>query len=160
MNFENLKTMSREQLLEVAGKQGLQVHWKAKPETIIKQIMEKAFEPQKPVSVQQDDPYADPRLKAERPVVYLTQDEVEAAIAPIKARRPDFVATYNLDEHTVKFSCRGAEETINMSAKPLTIRRHAEYIARGAARPMGHDRNNFDTINAQGKNAYTNTVLA
>lgn len=155
MNFNNLKSLSREQLVELAGKQGLSVHHKAKPETIIKQIMDNALVPQKP---QVAEEYADPRLKSERQPVFNTQEQVEAALAPIKAQQPAFETIYA--GQTVTFRCRGAEECHNLSTPLHWLVKRANLIKVGARRPIGHRPEDFTHGQSTGKSAYTNVVLA
>jgi hypothetical protein len=152
MNFDNLKKMSPEQLREIAGKQGLKVHHKAKPETVIKQIMEAALTPQQaPVMHHVAE-------ESIAPVDHNTPEEVEAAIAHIKARQPAFESKYDLRENTWHFACNGALECGNLDIPLRVIVTKANTISRGRLAPRGltHE---FDSINAGGKNAYTNTVL-
>lgn len=158
MNFDNLKTMKREQLVELAGKQGLNVHHKAKPETIIKQIMDHVLVSQKPQVAA--DPMVDPRLAAKRPEHNNTPEQVDAILAPIKARVPEFEVKYDLEENTWHFRCKGAEECGNLSIPLRIIKMKADTVSRGRLVLMGLTPH-FDTMNsALGKNAYTNTVLA
>lgn len=153
MNFEHLKTMSREQLLEVAGKQGMRVHWKAKSENIIKQIMEAVLTPQKPAEMQH---------KAEKPAPvadHNTPEQVEAVIADIKARVPQFEAIYNSEENTWHFRCKGAEECGNLDIPLRVIKMKAQTVSRGRLQLMGLTEH-FDRTAASGNSTYTNTVLA
>ena len=169
MNFENLKTMSREQLLEVAGKQGVRVHHKAKPETIIKQIMDAVLVPQRPLSQtpEPSSPLVDPnecpriaklREQAERDKLN-TPEMIEAALASIKAAQPKFESSYNREENTWTFKCLGAEESGNIFMPMRIILMKAGNVRRGKLALMGLN-SEFDNTSAGGKNAYTNTVIA
>lgn len=153
MNFDNLKAMSKEQLRELAGKQGLKIHHSAKPETIIKHIMEAALTPQpKPAMQHQAE-------KPQRPVDHNTQAEVEEALADIKRRIPEFKTIYNEEENTVHFRCKGAEECVNLAIPLRVIKMKAQNISRGKLALIGLN-DHFDRTTAGGNSAYTNTVLA
>lgn len=153
MNFDNLKTLSPDQLRELAGKQGLKVHHKAKPETIIKQIIESALKPATPAEMQHV------AEKPQQPVHHNTPDDVEAAIADIKAKIPQFESRYDLDENTWYFKCKGAEECGNLAIPMRIIKLKAASVSRGRIALMGLD-GHFDRGNAGGNSAYTNSVLA
>lgn len=155
MNFDNLKHLSREQLLEVAGKQGLQVHWKAKPETIIKQIMDKALNPQTSPVKKAEDPYHDKRLDS-KPAIFNTEEQVEQAVAHIKQRKPEFTTTYNHEEHTVKFSYKSVSETVNLSVPLRWMKVRAEAVSQGAFRVMGLN----EYFDKAVSSTYANNVLA
>jgi hypothetical protein len=155
MNLDNLKSMSREQLVQLAITQGLSPHHKAKPETIIQQIIDKAFVPQAPQTEA-----VDPRLtKTPHVAVFNTPEEVEAMVADIKARQPKFTTQYNDEERTVKFSCNGAEQTHNLSVPLRWLKVKATEVSRGRAALMGLN-DQFDKLPVSGNNGYTNTVLA
>lgn len=177
MNFDNLKTMTREQLMELAGKQGIHVHHKANEATIIKLITEQALAPQPPVahpisasSVAGDDDaeFNDDVFKYGEKVAVTrrkarldrlnTADMVEAALAKIKERQPKFESRYNLDDNTWHFRCLGTEDSGNIAIPLRVIVMKATNIARGRIAPRALN-DDFDKINTSPKNAYTNTVL-
>lgn len=153
MNFEHLKTMDASQLREIAGKQGLHVHHKAKNETVIKQIMESALLPKSPTPEMQHM-----AAQPAKPVYNHTEEDIEALIAPIKARIPQFEAIYPNDGTWI-FRCKGAEESGNMSIPPRVIKMKAENVSRGRLILMGLNEH-FDKTTASGNNAYTNSVLS
>ena len=150
MNFDNLKTMSREQLVQLANTQGVPVHHKAKPETIIKAIMDKTLTPQQTQSLQHaaEKPVA--------PVVKHTAEEVEAAIASIKARVPAFQASYTEDNW--HFKCNGVEEVGNLAIPLRVIVMKAGNVSKG--RRVMRRLSDFGDIVNSPNNAYTNSVLA
>ncbi len=151
-DFENLKKLSRDELRDLAFKQGLQVHHKAKAETIIKQIIEFSTTP-----VKQDMQHV-----AEKPVAPVydnTPEDIEEAIAHIKAQHPAFVSKYDIKDNTWEFSCKGAVESGNMAIPLRVIVRRAEIIRRGRLQLIGLN-DHFDKTTAGGNNAYTNSVLA
>lgn len=165
MNFENLKKMTPEQLAEVAGKCGVKFHPRAKAATIIKkiaenkdeiirQIMESTLTSHKP-KVE----LSDPRLATKKEPVFSTEEQVEQAIAHVKAKQPKFQTVYNHDEKTVTFQCLGAEECHNLSVPLRFLVKKAEIVARGRIALMGLN-DHFDKTAATGLSAYTNTVLA
>lgn len=159
MNFDNLKKLSREQLVEVAGKQGIPVHHKAKPETIIKQILDHTLVPQKP-QVAAEAEYIDPRLKSVKEPIYNTKEQVEAMLSKIRATKPEFESHYDDEARSVTFRYKGAEDCHNLSVPLHWLKVKADIVARGRIAPMGHDTREWGSIHAQGPNAYTNTILA
>ncbi len=162
--IDNLQKMSRDELVVLAMKQGLpKPHHKAKPESIIKIIMDSIAHPAKELndnkSVQA--PKAAP--------LFASKEEVEEAIADIKARVPEFQSIYDDEAHCVTFRCRGAEDCISLSVpvrpRPqypmgMCIYNKAKMVSRGKLALRGHSERDFDHMNAGGKNAYTNVVLA
>jgi hypothetical protein len=149
MNFNALKDLSREQLVELAGKQGLSVHHKAKPETIVKQIMDNTLVQQTPHNMQH------PAEKVVAPVVKFTPEQVEEAIASIKARVPAFQSSYTEDNW--HFKCNGAEEVGNLAIPLRVIVMKAGNVSKG--RRMMRRLTDFGDINNSPNNAYTNSVL-
>lgn len=166
MDFNQLKALPREQLVATAHKLQLQVHHKAKPETIAKQIWEKTYP--NVTAKKQDDTYTDPRLIPAKEDVYLTVEQVEDAVAPIKKEQPKFETAYfdldgfpvknSEDARLVKFTCLGAEEMLNMTTAQRIMRQRASLMKRGKIALMAH-REHFDRGVAQGNSAYTNNVL-
>lgn len=151
---ENMKKMSREELVKFADTQGVQVHWKAKPETIIKQVMDKVSTPPKPVVKEEA------KSTAPKEAVFNTRDQVEAALAHIKEKQPAFETIYSDEDKVVTFRCKGAENCMNMSVPLQWMVKQAQLVSRGRLVPMGLNEH-FESLNsASGKNAYTNTVLA
>lgn len=155
MNFEKLKSMSRDELVHLADSQGVQVHWNAKPETIIKQIIDKVSHPPKPKTE-----IVDTRLIAAKEAVFNTEAEIEAALAIIKSKVPQFETIYDKDDRCVTFRCKGAEECHNMSVPLHWLVKRAQLVSRGRLVPLGLNQH-FESLNsATGKNAYTNIVLS
>lgn len=163
MNFENLKKLSRDELVVLAMKQGLpKPHHKTKPESIIKVIMDSVEHPAIPKREEL-------KLAPKPDPVFATKEEVEAAIADIKARVPEFQSIYDDESRCVTFRCKGAEDCISLSvpikANPkfpmgLCIYNKAKMVSRGRLAPRAHSYEHFDRGVAGGTNAYTNLVLA
>lgn len=162
--LENLKAMDLEQLRAFADTQGVQVHWKAKPETIIKQIIDKVANPVKTdapkVREEEITQLTAKRLKDAEESAANTPDMIEDAIASIKAKLPEFKSEYNCDENTWTFSYKGATDCGNIAIPMRRILRQAQIVSRGRIAPVGHDPREWGGDIAGGKNAYTNTVLA
>lgn len=169
---DNLKKMSRDELVKFADTQGVQVHWKSKPETIIKQIIDKVTAPVQ--TIHKELPTVINGVEVEKPKMTAltakrfadaeeaknnTPESIEAAIAGIKARAPEFTSVYDRGENTWQFSCKGALESGNIEIPMRKIIRIAENVSRGRLLLMGVN-DHFDKTTARGHNAYTNTVLA
>lgn len=150
--IDKLRDMKREELLSLAATQGVQVHWKAKNETIIKQIVEKISQ-----STQQGLKHV--AEKPSTPVFHNTPEEVEEMLSTIKMKVPSFESIYDRDENTWTFRCKGAEECGNLDIPMRVIQRKAAIIARGKIALRGLN-DHFDKTNASGLSAYTNSVLA
>ncbi len=148
--IENMKKMSRDELVKFADSQGVQCHWKAKPETIIKAVMDRVSNPVKPVEEE-----SAPVIK---PIVWVSKDEMEKILAPIKARQPAFEAIYDDETRSVTFRCRGAEDSHSLSTRASILKQKAESVARGRKLLLAHPE--FDKGNAGGNSAYTNVVIA
>lgn len=150
--IDKLEAMGRDELMEIAGTQGVRVHWKAKPETIIKAIVEKVSTP-----VKSDMQHV--AEKPQAPVDHNTPEQIEAMLAPIKVRAPQFEAKYDLEENTWHFSCRGAEECGNMDIPMRVIQMKANTVSRGRLVMIGMK--DFGDLPGNKPNSlYTNTVLA
>lgn len=151
MNLDALKAMSRPELVEFAGKQGVRVHHKAKPENIIKAIVEATLAPKPSMEHAAAAPV--------KPVDHNTAEEVELAIKAIKAKCPEFTSTYNTHDNSWHFKYRGAEDCGNLDIPLRIILTKAQTVSRGALKLLGLNQH-FDATNAGGNNAYTNNVLS
>lgn len=152
--LENLKAMNRDELVKFADTQGVRVHHKAKPETIIKQIIDAVSHPIPPAQES-----VDARLMAQKEPVFNTPALLEQAISHITTKYPDFKIVYSEENKVVTFSYKGSEECHNMSVPLSWLKDRARLVSRGRIAPLG--RPEFDSLNsAIGRNAYTNTVLA
>lgn len=155
MIIANLQKLSRDELVVLALKQGLpKPHHKTGAESIIKLIMDTVTHPPKPMSGE----VAEPPVKKE--AVFATQEQIEALIAPIKVNVPKFETIYDDENRCVTFRYNGAEDCMSMSVAPRWMFEKAKLISRGRLALRGHNERDFDPINAGGRNAYTNVVLA
>lgn len=163
MLLNNLDKLSRDELVVLAMKQGLpKPHHKTKSENIIKIIMDSVVNPVKPIHDKVSVPVP-------TPITFSTPEQVEEAIADIKAKTPALQSIYDNEAKCVTFRCNGAEDCVSLSvrlkARPeypmgTSIYNKAKSVSRGRFALRGHDLQTFDNINASGKNAYTNAVLA
>lgn len=155
MTIDNLQAMTREQLVDLASKQGLRVHHKAKPETIIKQLLDQLATVQTDQIIQHIKGKENSRPP--KPVHQHTPDQVEMAITHIKQNKPAFTSKYDGD--VFHFRCLGAEESGNINQSMNMLVQIASSVARGR-RALVTPNQRFDDLGAAGDNAYTNVVIA
>lgn len=165
----SLKKMDTKDLLNFAALQGVKTHWKAKPETIIKQIIDKVAQP-----VTYNQPQANTqilskeeleKMRIEREIikrtVHNTKEQVEEFMLKKQHTQPALAWDFNDEEHTVHVRCKGAEVCFNMDMPLTRMSREMDlHVMRGRLAPRAHSKEHFDPGAAGGKNAYTNTVLA
>lgn len=147
MNFEQLKTKPREELVELAGKMGLQVHHKAGVDKIAKDIVEKAFEP-----VLNKDPMQHPAAAPVKETIHNTPEQVNEAIKDYLAK-DGYTAEYPGD-NTWVFKYKGAEESGNLSIPLRVIKMKAGNVAKGRRALMSHGRDGTYG------NSYVDNILA
>lgn len=154
-DFSKLKAMTQPELLNLARSQGLQVHHKNKPETLIEAIMN-SLQPQAPQVVQTENVVTKPSHSN-------TVEAVEAAIAKIKERSPNLRTSYDDDVFSFQYvSASGRitrEESGNINIPMHTIVQIATNIAKGPMALIGMNSHGFDNMVVGEKSAYTNTVL-
>lgn len=153
-HIDNLKNLTRDQLVDVAMKQGLpKPHHKAKPETIIKSIVD-SMTPQKPIA--QD---AKPEAK-KADEVRNTRETIEPLLERLKSERQNLAWEFDELDETVTVRHAHAAVSFNWHIPLRVIERHVRLHVFNPTRPLGLN-NHFDEMpSASGKNAYTNTVLA
>lgn len=154
-DYNKLKDLPREQLVKLALEHNINPHHKAKPETIIKAILEKVMEPK-----QQNMQHVAEKLV--KPTFHNTEEDVEAAIAKIKERLPMFQSIYATEEdgsRNVTFRCKGAEECVNLAVPMRVILQKASNVSVGK-RSLHAAPGEWDNGVGKGKNAYTETVIA
>lgn len=163
IDLAKLKSLPREELVEIARQSGVRVHWKAKPETIVEQIITKVMQPVP--QIKQDD--AGPAALQPKAEEYSnTPAQVEEAIAKVKARQPRLRSIYNEEDSTFHFqwvSDNGrvmCEECGTLKQKLRVIVNIANKVAMGPIMLRGHSATSFDPGNATGLSAYTNVVMA
>ena len=157
INLDKLRELPRDELVKLAATQGVQVHWKAKEDTIIKAIVDKVTA-QPPAVTPEEMKHV-----AQKPVAAVhnnTPADVEIAIADIKAKKPEFQSIYDKVDNTWYFKYKGAEECGNLAIPLRIIVDKARMVSRGRIAPLGMNHHFNDSGNAQGNSAYTNTILA
>lgn len=135
MNKEELQALPLERLKEIASSLNITVHHKAKPETIIHQIM------------QQPKAYLDDAMKhvAELPkdaTIHNTPEMVTEAIKEF-ASKEGFKVQF-LEDNTWYFAYKGSEESGNMSIPLRIIKEKARFVARGRIAPKAQP--GFDSL--------------
>lgn len=160
VNLNNLRDLPIEDLRVIAAQHNIPVHHKHAKESLVDMIINKVTtpppaQPQKEMQHKGEHPM--------KPVHNNTPLDVEEAIARIKAKCQEkgyeFKSDYDLEEGTWTFNCLGAEECGNLAIPLRIIREKAEHISKGARRPRAHDQREWGSI-SNGKNSYTNTILA
>lgn len=161
LDLARLKTLPRDELLEIARQSGVKTHWKAKEDTIIRAIIDKVMLP----VVKQDD--AGPAALQPKPEEYSnTAEQVEEAIAKIKARQPRLRSKYDAEDNTFHFQYVNdagrvlCEECGTLKQKLRIIVNIANKIAAGPIMLRGHAATSFEPGVSTGLSAYTNVVLA
>ena len=126
---EDFVGKTEQEIRDIAEKLNIKAHHKAKPETIVNQIL------------QQGQAYVADAMKhpAERsnPVIsYVnTPDDVRNAIKHI-ASKDGFECRF-LDDNTWHFRCKGAEDSGNLSIPLRVIVTKAEMVSRGKRSLLG-----------------------
>lgn len=149
MTLEALKGKSLDELRAIATKIGIVPHYRAKPETLMRQILEK--------SLVQPTPPKTMEHKAEapaKPVHNNTPEDVLEAIKMFTAKE-GFKADFPGDGTWI-FKYKGAEESGNLAIPLRVIKIKAENVSRGRRAPIAMPSETFDNAVAKG---YANTVL-
>lgn len=158
IDLNRLHGMESAELRTLAIQMGLSPHHKLGKDKLVTLIIEKATATAKVETGQ-------PIIKPQQPVHNNTPEDVEKAIAAIKARQPRFVSSYNLDDNTWLFQCLdsrglvGCEESGNLAIPLRLIVRQANSVSLGKRQLIGLN-DHFDRTTAGGNSAYTNSVLA
>lgn len=152
-HIDNLKKMTREQLVELALKQGLpKPHHKANEATIIKSIVD-SMTPQTPQN-KATEQHKQPNE------VRNTAETILMLLDRLRAERPSI--TWELDEYEETLTVKNAHAAVSFNWHiPLRVmERHIRLHVFNPTRPLGLNHHFDEMPSASGKNAYTNTVLA
>lgn len=170
LNMDNLKQLSREQLVQVARESGVKFHHKLGSDKLIRAIIDHVMLPdtkKRPDHTQRtEDEETHPARRPKEATHENTPEQVEAEIAKIKEAKPRLRSSYNAEEKTWKFQWVNdagrvmAEESGTLCQPIHRIRNRATYIARGPLVMRTHAASSFDPGNAGGNSAYTNVVMA
>jgi hypothetical protein len=139
---ESLAGKTIEELRGIAQQLNIKPHHKAKPETLIYQIMQQpqsALNAAMPAEGAENDPMQHKAAQPVAPVVANTEDSIREAIEAY-TKKDGFVATFPGDGTWI-FKFQGAEDSGNMSIPLRVIKQRAAIVARGASRlmSMGND---------------------
>lgn len=158
INFNGLRALSPEALVQAARDQGVYWHPNKKEATIIKEAREN---PDKIIDMikeaimpKNEAPKEIPEAKME---TWLTEQDVEDMVAAIKARQPKFETIYDHEARCVTFRCLGAEDCHSLSTSKRWLKLKADLVSRG--RLSLRSLQDFDKINNSPHNAYTGTVI-
>ena len=152
MTREELELKDITEIKKIAADLNIKPHARAGKATIIDKIM------QQPKAYIAEVTRHKAEL-SEEPTQFYTREQVEHAIRPF-LQKPGFEAKFSDDGQTWHFRCKGAEDSGHMSVPLRVIVQKAQTVSGGARRVRVHTQDHFDTGTAQGRNAYTNTVLA
>ena len=160
INLNRLKEMESAELVDLAKQLNAPHHHKNSKETLIENIINKVME--------QSLTHADVEQKdiapVKPPVVFLTEQELEAALAPIKEKKPAFSTAYDHESKCVSLRYNDGRykhaETMSLSCSLPKFVRKATEISKGPLVLRGHNQEDFGRIAVNNENsAYTQTVL-
>ena len=157
IDLNRLKDLSQKELIQVAKETNTPHHHKNAKEKLIENITNKVFE----------STLKKPEIKTEskeiKDSIFLTEDELEAVFAPIKAQRPAFSTVYDHESNCVTLRYNDGRykhsETMNLSCPLTKFKRKAQEIVKGPLLMPTHNERDFERLGANGKNAYTTAVL-
>lgn len=156
IDINRLKAMDRAELVQLAKETNTPHHHKNTKEKLIESITNKVFE--KPKQIEQKVESTPTQT------VFLTEEELEAAFAPIKAQRAAFSTVYDHEARCVTmryFDGRYRHaETMSLSCPLTKFKRKAAEIAKGPLLLPTHRTEDWERLgSSSGKNAYTAVVL-
>lgn len=157
IDLNKLKTMSKEELIELARKVNAPHHHSNKPETLIENIINKVTEPTTNPQAKTD---GEKKIKV---AVFLTEEELEKAVARLKEQRPVFSTVYDRENRCVTLRYNDGRhrhaETMSLSCSLPKFIRKAQEIAKGPLILRAHRAEDWEQLGGNAKNAYTNVVL-
>ncbi len=157
IDLNRLKTMKREELVELAQQVGAPFHHKNSVETLVENIINKTMEQtfQKPKE--------DAAVAIKKEAVFISEEELEAVLESIKARHKAFSTVYDHESRSVTLRYNDGRhkhaETMSLSCPMVKFKRKAAEIAKGPLLLPTHREQDWEKISVNGKNAYTNVVL-
>lgn len=156
IDLNRLKVMSREELVQLAKETNTPHHHNNTKEKLIEGITNKVFEKPKQTEKKVE-------LESQE-TIFLTEEELEAVFAPIKASRPAFSTVYDHESNCVTMRYNDGRyrhaETMNLSCPMTKFKRKAAEIAKGPLLMPTHRTEDWERLGASsGKNAYTAVVL-
>lgn len=162
IDLNRLKSMTKDELIDIARQVNAPHHHANKPETIIESIINTVM--QTTLNTNTPDKQKQGAEKPKDVAVFLTEEELEQALAPIKAKYPAFSTHYDHECRCVSLRYNDGRhkhaETMSLSCSKTKFLRKAQEIARGPLMPRALKKEDFGAYGAKPQNAYTETVLA
>lgn len=174
IDLEKLKTLSTQELQDLAIQVGAPYHHMHKQHTLIENIVNHVMKqalnssnpkPEaKPEVAKESDKVQAVEVKKDAPV-FLTEEELEKALEPIKARSPSFGTSYDHECRCVTLRYNDGRhrhaETMSLSCSKTKFLRKAAEIAKGPLLPRALRKEDFGGYHSNTPHsAYTETVLA
>lgn len=161
VDLNRLKTMSREELIDIARQVNAPHHHKNTPKTLVENIINTVMRQSLDHA---DKQVPDKPLKSKEPV-FITEAELEAAFAPVKERYKAFSTIYDHESRCVVLRYNDGRykhsETMSLSCSLPKFMRKATEIAKGPLVLRGMRKEDWDSLGGiNPKNNYTETVLA
>lgn len=159
IDLNRLKSMTQNELINIARQVNAPHHHKNSPETLIENIINKVMEQ----SLNRPDKPEEPKIKKE--AVFLSEDELESALASIKERKKAFSTVYDHENKCVTLKYNDGRykhsETMSLSCSLPKFIRKATEISKGPLVLISHKTEDWGHLGGNAaKNQYTETVLA
>ncbi len=160
VDFNRLKSMKKEELLDLARQLNAPNHHNNSAETLMENIINKVMEQ----SINHPDQQKQPDEFKAKEAVFLTEQQVEEAFAPIKERYKAFSTVYDHEAKCVIMRYNDGRykhsETMSLSCSLPKFIRKAHEIAKGPLVMRGLRQEDWGHLGGSDKNRYTETVLA
>lgn len=161
IDLNRLKSMSKEQLIDIARQVNAPVHHANKPETIVENIINTVMQQ----SIANPDKQKQEQKPEKKEAVFLTESELESALAGLKERYKAFTTTYDHEARCVVMKYNDGRyrhsETMSLSCSLPKFIRKATEIARGPLVMRALRQEDWGNLGGNAaKNGYTETVLA
>ena len=158
VDFSKLKSLDKSELISLAQQLNAPYNSKNSPEMLIESIINKAMENTFAVRKKDETPLAP------KEPVFLTVEQIEAAIKPAKDRQKHLNTSYDDNSKSVTISYNDGRhkhsETMSLSNSLPKIVRKADEIAKGPYLLRAHQGQDWDSLGGRNpNNLYANTVL-
>lgn len=159
IDLNRLRAMKKEELIEVARQVNAVYHVNNKAETIVDSIINKVME--QTLTTPKDKQHEIPKVKEP---IFLTEQQVEVALAALKERNRAFSTIYNTEDNCITLRYNDGRykhaETINLSCSLTKLVRKANEIVKGPLVPRSLKTEEWSHLGGNEKNKYTEVVLA
>jgi hypothetical protein len=159
IDLNRLKSMTKEELIGIAQQVNAPHHHMNKPETLVEAIINKVMEQSLAKPTQTET------VKSKAEAVFLTEDALEAALAPLKAKYAALSTVYDHGARCVTLRYNDGRfkhsETMSLSCSLPKFLRKAHEIGKGPLVLRGLKQDEWGRLGGnQGKNIYADTVIA